>query len=58
MDMHISVNARFQNLGTYVTSQGLEDLEGCEHFFSGSNALHQALNMQAGFTNTKLSQIT
>ncbi len=30
---------QIQNLGTYVTGQGLEDLEGCEHFFSGSNAL-------------------
>ena len=30
-------------LATYVKGMGLEDLEGCEHFFSRSNALASSL---------------
>ena len=30
-------------LATYVKGMGLEDLEGCEHFFSKSNALASSL---------------
>ena len=32
-------------LTTYVKGMGLEDLEGCEHFFSKSNALAPSLHL-------------
>ncbi|KAJ7577336.1 hypothetical protein C8J56DRAFT_1007167 [Mycena floridula] len=34
---------QLRKLGTYITGMGLEDLEGCERFFSASNALATAI---------------
>ncbi|PBK96125.1 hypothetical protein ARMGADRAFT_1142864 [Armillaria gallica] len=36
-------------LTTYILGLGLEDLEGCEHFFSGSNALAAAIRHASRF---------
>ncbi|SJL17576.1 uncharacterized protein ARMOST_21128 [Armillaria ostoyae] len=36
-------------LATYVLGIGLEDLKGCEHFFSGSNALATAIRHTSRF---------
>ncbi|KAF9023079.1 hypothetical protein BDZ89DRAFT_955942 [Hymenopellis radicata] len=36
-------------LGTYVKGMGLEDLEGCERFFSRSNALAAVIRHQSRF---------
>ena len=36
-------------LATYVEGLGLEDLEGCEHFFSGSNALASSTRYSSVF---------
>ncbi|KAG6838483.1 hypothetical protein C0991_011262, partial [Blastosporella zonata] len=37
------------NLATYVVGMGLEDLEGCEHFFSKSNALAPSICYASAF---------
>ena len=38
-----------QHLATYVTGLGLEDLEGCERFFSKSNALASSTRYSSSF---------
>lgn len=40
---------QLSNLATYVKGLGLEDLEGCERFFSRSNALASALRYASIF---------
>ncbi|PPR03885.1 hypothetical protein CVT24_008145 [Panaeolus cyanescens] len=40
---------QLSNLATYVKGLGLEDLEGCERFFSKSNALASALRYASTF---------
>lgn len=40
---------KVSNLGTYVDSQGLEDLEGCEWWFSKSNHLAAATHHASTF---------
>ncbi|KAK1232405.1 hypothetical protein PQX77_004435 [Marasmius sp. AFHP31] len=40
---------QLQHLGTYVRGLGLEDLEGCERFFSKSNALASSTHHASSF---------
>jgi hypothetical protein len=40
---------QLSNLTTYVEGLGLEDLEGCEHFFSKSNALASSVRYVSTF---------
>lgn len=40
---------QLKNLATYVKGLGLEDLEGCERFFSRSNALASSLRYASVF---------
>ncbi|KAF9001333.1 hypothetical protein BDQ17DRAFT_1391088 [Cyathus striatus] len=40
---------QLSNLATYVRGLGLEDLEGCEHFFSRSNALASQIHHSSVF---------
>ncbi|TFK59095.1 hypothetical protein BDN72DRAFT_781218 [Pluteus cervinus] len=40
---------QLQNLATYVLGLGLEDLEGCERFFSRSNALSSSIRYASVF---------
>ncbi|KAF9439989.1 hypothetical protein P691DRAFT_689099 [Macrolepiota fuliginosa MF-IS2] len=40
---------QLENLATYVKGLGLEDLEGCEHFFSKSNTLASSVHYASHF---------
>jgi len=44
---------QLDHLAIYVKGLGLEDLEGCEHAFSKSNALASSCVMLAAFTENK-----